>query len=95
MAFRDIVQQDLVHIMDDEVEYFGKLIPVKMFENINDPTIANKGGVLTYFVSLASLFDGISRGQNIKVDKIDHTIVAFTENPNGGIVVTFNKASGR
>jgi len=95
MAFKDIVQQDLVHIMDDEVEYFGKSIPVKLFESLDDPGIANKSGVLSYFISLSSYFVGISRNQNIKIDNKDYTIVASRENPNGGIVVTFNKASGK
>lgn len=94
-SFRALVQQDLANMLDDEVVYFGKTIKVKIFESLDDPGIANKGGILTYFIGNASHFIGIKRNQNVKIDGIDHTIISFRENPNGGIVVTYNKASGK
>lgn len=91
-SLRELIKTDLVAMLDDTISYLGESKNVKVFESLDDPGIANSGGVLSYFIGNSSDFKGIARNQKFVFDENQYTIISFRVNLYGGISVTFNKA---
>ena len=91
-SLRELIKTDLVAMLDDTISYLGESKNVKVFESLDDPGIANSGGVLSYFIGNSLDFKGIARNQKFVFDENQYTIISFRVNLYGGISVTFNKA---
>jgi len=92
-SFRDQVKEDFISTCEDVIDYFGKLVNVKIFESLNDPGIANSGSSLMYFVGDASDFEGITRNQKFTFETVSYTIGNFRTNIYGQITVSFSKGT--
>lgn len=80
---------DFPIIATDEVEYFGKIVKVKLFESLNDPAIVNKSGGVVPLYAIASVDDfiGIANGQNIIFNGINYTVYNFRVSIYGTVAI--------